>query len=58
MVALGAATKVESSDELIKWFTPMRDDEILLDRVSSIAKDYTMKNQGATSLFMKIAFEG
>ncbi|MDO5497886.1 MAG: glycosyltransferase N-terminal domain-containing protein [Alistipes sp.] len=58
MVALGAATKVESAEDLIKWFTPLRDDEILLDRVSSIAKDYTMKNQGATSLFMKIAFEG
>ena len=58
MVALGAATSVTSAEELIRWFTPLRDDAILLDRVSSIAKDYTAKNQGATSLIMKIAFEG
>lgn len=58
MVALGAATKVTSAEELIEWFTPLRDESVTLDRVSSIAKDYTLKNQGATSLFMKIAFEG
>lgn len=57
MVALGAATKVESEEDLINWFTPLRDDQLLLAKASSIAKDYTTKNQGATSLFMKIAFE-
>ncbi len=56
MVALGAATKVESAEELSAWFAPLRDDADHLARVSAIAKDYTAKNQGATALFMKIAF--
>ena len=57
MVALGAATKVESAAELRNWFTPLRDDEEHLKRVSTAAKDYTSKNQGATSLIMKIVFQ-
>lgn len=57
MVALGAATSVGSAAELKAWFTPLRDDKELLAKVSATAKDYTAKNQGATSLFMKIAFE-
>lgn len=56
MVALGAATKVESAEELSLWFAPLRDDAEHLTRTSTIAKDYTAKNQGATALFMKIAF--
>ena len=56
MVALGAATKVTSAEELIAWFAPLRDDAAYLARVSATAKDYTAKNQGATALFMKIAF--
>ena len=56
MVALGAATKVESAEELATWFAPLRDDADYLARVSATAKDYTVKNQGATALFMKIAF--
>lgn len=57
MVALGAATKVDSAAELRDWFTPLRDDEEHLKRVSTAAKDYTSKNQGATSLIMKIVFQ-
>ncbi len=56
MVALGAAVSVGSADELKSWFGSLRDDEQLLAKVSATAKDYTAKNQGATSLFMKIAF--
>ena len=56
MVALGAATKVESAEELTAWFAPLRDDADYLAKVSATAKDYTVKNQGATALFMKIAF--
>jgi 3-deoxy-D-manno-octulosonic-acid transferase len=56
MVALGAATKVTSAEELMAWFAPLRDDAAYLARVSATAKDYTAKNQGATALFMKIAF--
>ena len=56
MVALGAATSVTSAEELDAWFAPLRDDEAYLSKVSATAKDYTAKNQGATALFMKIAF--
>ena len=38
------------------WFAPLRDDAEYLAKVSATAKDYTAKNQGATALFMKIAF--
>lgn len=57
MVTLGAATKVESADDLAAWFAPLRDDEQALQKASMAAKDYTQKNQGATQLIMKIAFE-
>ena len=56
MVALGAATKVTSAEELMAWFAPLRDDAAYQAKVSATAKDYTAKNQGATALFMKIAF--
>ena len=56
MVTLGAATKVESAEELKAGFEPLRDEETALQKASSTAKDYTKKNQGATSLVMKIAF--
>jgi len=57
MVVLGAATKVESAADLKAWFAPLRDDAELLQKASTTAKDYTKRNQGATSLIMKIAFE-
>lgn len=57
MVALGAATKVENASELESWFAPLRDNSELRAKVSSTAKDYTLKNIGATSLIMKIAFD-
>lgn len=57
MVALGAATKVETVTDLEAWFAPLRDNKELRAKVSSTAKDYTLKNIGATSLIMKIAFE-
>ena len=57
MVALGAATSVKSANELRDWFAPLRDDAEYLARTSAIAKSDTAKNQGATALFMKIAFD-
>ena len=56
MVALGVATKVENAEDLQKWFTPLRDNDDILQKVSIAAKDYTTKNQGATSLITKIVF--
>ena len=57
MVALGAATKVETVTDLEAWFAPLRDNKEYRAKVSSTAKDYTLKNIGATSLIMKIAFD-
>ena len=56
MVALGVATKVESADDLEAWFAPLRDDKQALLRAGSAAKSYTQRNQGATSLIMKVVF--
>lgn len=58
MVALGVATKVENATDLRQWFEPLRDNLEHLQQVSTAAKEYTLKNQGATSLIMKIVFEG
>ncbi len=58
MVALGAATKVENSDELKEWFKPLKDNPKHLAKTSTTARDYTQKNQGATALIMKIIFAG
>ena len=57
MVALGAATKVESAADLKAWFAPLRDDADHLQKVSAAAKNYTVKNQGATPLIMKMVFD-
>ncbi len=57
MVALGAAPKVETVTDLEAWFAPLRDNKEYRAKVSSTAKDYTLKNIGATSLIMKIAFD-
>ena len=56
MVALGAATKVESAADLEAWFNPLRDDAEHLARTSATAKEYTVKNQGATPMIMQVAF--
>ena len=56
MVALGAATKVENAADLKAWFAPLRDDAEHLKKVSATAKNYTIKNQGATHLIMKTVF--
>ena len=56
MVALGAATKVESTEDLKAWFEPLRDDAEHLKRVSATAKSYTLQNQGATKMIMQTLF--
>ena len=57
MIALGAATKVESAEDLLKWFKPLREDAAFLKEVSNKAKEYTTQNQGATALIMKTIFK-
>jgi hypothetical protein len=38
------------------WFTPLRDDEHLLQQCSRIAKDYTTAHQGATNIVLHTVF--
>ena len=56
MIALGAATKVESTEDLKAWFEPLRDDAEHLNKVSATAKSYTLQNQGATKMIMQTLF--
>ena len=56
MIALGAATSITDYQQLSAWFAPLRDNSDHLSAVSSISKEYTAKNQGATAAFCKQAF--
>ena len=56
LVTLGAATPIHSYEELKTWFTPLRDDEHLLQQCSRIAKDYTTAHQGATNIVLHTVF--
>lgn len=56
-VTLGAAKSVKDYEELRKWFIPLRDNEEFLHKTSRIAKDYTMRHQGATALVVKAIFD-
>jgi 3-deoxy-D-manno-octulosonic-acid transferase len=57
MMALGVASSVTTAEQLLQWFEPLRDDKARRAVLSAAAKDYTLRNQGATELFMKIAFK-
>ncbi len=52
MITLGAATSVTSSEDLSKWFSPLYQSEKERMHTARIAKDYTLKNQGATHLIL------
>lgn len=56
MISLGAATSVTSAEELAAWFEPLAKSEEQRLHTARIAKDYTAKNQGATSLILKSIF--
>lgn len=53
MVDIGVATSIESSEELKAWFTPLRDDKMLLRNLRNKAKAYTEENCGATELITR-----
>lgn len=56
MIELGAATAIRSAEELHKWFTPLRDNEIERERTAQISRDYTARNQGATRQILETIF--
>lgn len=56
LVTLGAARSVDDYEGLRAWFIPLRDNEEFLQKTSRIAKDYTMRHQGATGIIVKTIF--
>ena len=56
LITLGAARSVSSYEELKQWFTPLRDNDEFLRKTGRIAKDYTVRHQGATELIVKELF--
>lgn len=56
LVTLGAAQSVADYEELRRWFIPLRDNEVFLQKTKRIAKDYTMRHQGATGMIVKTIF--
>lgn len=56
MVTLGSCTSVNNYAELRRWFIPLRDNEVFLQKCSRISKDYTARHQGATAAIIKTIF--
>lgn len=56
LVESGAARPVSDYEQLKEWFSPLRDDESLLRKVSDIARKYTTDNQGATDIIVDSVF--
>ncbi|MEG1645083.1 MAG: glycosyltransferase N-terminal domain-containing protein [Alistipes sp.] len=56
LITLGAATSICSAEELNNWFIPLRDNEEYLHQTRRIAKDYTSKHQGATTIILNTIF--
>ena len=56
MVTLEAARSISNYEELEAWFKPLHDDEAFLQKTGALAKDYTMRHQGATDLIVKTIF--
>lgn len=50
LISIGAARSISSAEELIEWFSPLRDDIALLEMQRSAARHYTESNCGATEL--------
>ncbi len=57
LVTLGAARSITDYTQLREWFTPLRDNEVFLQKTSRIAKDYTTRHQGATSIIIQTIFQ-
>ena len=55
-MTLGAASSVIDYKQLARWFAPLRDNEVFLRKVSRLSREYTLKNQGATDIFLKEIF--
>ena len=57
LVALEAAASVSDYEGLSRWFAPLRDNEEYLRKVSRKAREYTVRNQGATDIIVENIFQ-
>ncbi len=53
MISIGVASSVNDAESLRAWFEPLRDDAALLAERSMRIREYTVKHQGATDIFVK-----
>lgn len=53
MISLEVASVVTDAESLCRWFEPLRDNAALLEECSTRIREYTVKHQGATELFVK-----
>lgn len=53
MISIGVASSVTDAESLRGWFEPLRDDAALLAEQSMRIREYTVKHQGATEIFVK-----
>ncbi|MFI3280662.1 MAG: glycosyltransferase N-terminal domain-containing protein [Rikenellaceae bacterium] len=56
MVALGACSSINSREELDAWFSELLNDVELCGQKSLAAKEYTVRNQGASDLIINAIF--
>lgn len=53
LIELGVGASVKSAAELKCWFDSLRDDAAKLDKISEVAKAYTLKQRGVTERIVK-----
>lgn len=53
LIELGVGVSVKSAAELKCWFDSLRDDAAKLDKISEVAKAYTLKQRGVTERIVK-----
>ena len=56
MVELGICASVSNIEELDAWFTPLEFDDEKLQKISQQARDYSLKNCGATEIILNKIF--
>jgi 3-deoxy-D-manno-octulosonic-acid transferase len=56
MVELGICASVSNIEELDAWFTPIEFDDEKLQKISQQAREYSLKNCGATEIILNKIF--
>lgn len=54
LIRLGLGKKVRSKKDLEQWFSSLKGNETALENIRKTAKEYTMRNSGATSQIVRL----